>query len=78
MGEGAIKTEVEMSNPSAQMQEHVVTRKGAWDPGLLCVRNGSILGVTGENAMAMISRNDKRCISVGCKVHAVLKKLQGR
>lgn len=42
------------------------------------MKNGSVLGVAGESAKAIFSSNDRRCICVGCKVHDVLTKLQGR
>lgn len=42
---------------------YVVSRKRAWGPGLLCLRNRSVLGVAGE-AEAVFS-NGRRCICVG-------------
>lgn len=47
MGKGAFKLEIEVKSPSALVRVAVVTWKRAWDPGLLRVRNGSVLGVAG-------------------------------
>lgn len=47
MGKEAFKPEIEVKSPSALGRVAVVTRKRAWDPELLGMRNGSVLGVAG-------------------------------